>query len=763
MNWFPPRRLQTALIFYVAGIILFTNCFFAITTISREKLAYLGDATSNALFLGKTLQEPAFRFLAEGDASRLSAISAARGETNEGILITVYDRDWWRKWGDKERISDLGFPQIRSLQDGLIRQGVDGVTLREIYLPISSGADIIGAIGLGVPDFGTRNTSEAAFQVLLTLGVNVCLGLILAVFIAQIVLRPIYQIVEGLQAIRDGDYGQRLHVLGGNELTMVGETFNMMAASLQEKIRENLERTRALDEKVQELWEIYSLAKDMGFSIDLNEMLKGFLERAVTLSYSSYGQLLLRRGPSGRLEMQVETPSFPRISRDEYEKSLNTCLAKSEAVEFMTAQHTLLALPLVSGRQIHGVLFLAKQGNRAYSEGVRRFLETLAPLGGTMIENAQLYLDVLEMKEYVRNVLDSVDSGVATLDENGMLVTVNAGFMRILGLKPGEKVHAPWIDVVNRAGDPQFSEALSHALDEAIPEKTGGDNESGYESAPWSQIALRRPGHGDCELQVRVNPLIAGQEIIGRVLVIDDVTEMKALERRAFDIEKWAVLGKLAASVAHEIRNPLVAVRSLVEIIGEEVTGESLNHVKVVLGEVHRLNKVVEQLLHFARPERANLCEADLKEVVEELFLLVRHEAGRYGINIVRNWPETPLCATIDREKIKQALLNVMLNSIQSMEQGGTLAVSVRLEADQVVVELLDDGPGIPQEIRKRIFDPFFTTRPNGTGLGLAITKKIVDLHQGSITIDPAPGKGTCVRIELPIRPKLYPATGAPA
>lgn len=763
MNWFPPRRLQSSLIFYVAGIIVFTNCFFAITTISRENLTYLGDATGNALFLGRVLQEPAFRFLAAADASRLEAVAAARQENTKSILVTIYDRNWWRKWGDKERISDRGFPKISSLREGLIQEGVGGVTAREIYLPISSGSDVIGAIGLGVPDFGSRNTGEAAFQVFLTLGVNVSLGLILAVFIAQIVLRPIYQVVEGLQAIRDGDYDQRLHVIGGNELTMVGETFNMMASSLQEKIRENFERTRALDEKVQELWEIYSLAKDMGFSLDLNDVLEGFLGRAVTLSFSSYGQLLLRRGPTGRLEMQVETPSFPRISREEYENCLKTCLEKSEPVEHMTTQHTLLVLPLVTGRQIQGVLFLAKQGNRAYSEGVRRFLETLAPLGGTLIENAQLYMDVLEMKEYVRNVLDSVDSGVATLDGSGMLVTANAGFMRILGLKPHERMNTPWKDVVGRAGDPSFLDALSHVLGEPMQGRASGEAESGYGTAPWSQITLRRQGGEECELQVRVSPLVAGEEIIGRVLVLDDVTEMKTLERRAFDIEKWAVLGKLAASVAHEIRNPLVAVRSLVEIIGEEVSGESLNHVKVVLGEVHRLNKVVEQLLNFSKPEKANLREADLKEVIEELLLLVRHEAGKCGANIVRNWPETPIYATIDREKIKQALLNVMLNAIQSMVHGGTLTVNVHPEPEKIVIQLQDEGAGIPPEAEKRIFDPFFTTRPNGTGLGLAITKKIVDLHQGSITVNSVHGKGTCVCIELPVKPKPDSDRGVPA
>ncbi|HOY68745.1 MAG TPA: ATP-binding protein [Candidatus Ozemobacteraceae bacterium] len=752
MNWFPPRRLQSALIFYVAGIILFTNSFFAITTISRENLTYLADATSSALFLGRIMQPAAYRFLEEGDTSELERIASARQKERDDIYITIYDSHWWRRWGDPARITSQGFPPVEGLKDGLITSGAEGMTIREIFLPVASGGRVLGSIGLGVPDFGARDSRDAAFQVFLTMGVNVCLGLILAVFIAQIVLRPLNQVIEGLQAIRHGDFDQRLHVIGGTEMTMVGETFNMMASSLQEKIRENLERTRALDEKVQELWEIYAFAKNIGFSLDINDVLHGFLERAVTLSYSSYGQILLRTPPTGHLVVRVETPSLPLIRQAEYDAFLARCLEGGETIQERLPQHTLLALPLVSGRVIQGVLFLAKQGGQPFSEGVRRFLETLAPLGGTLIENAQLYRDVLEMKEYVRNVLDSVDSGVATFDEAGNLVTYNAGFSRILGVQQESGRHGHWKQVIDAAGDPAFSGALQPAMSEAF-DRSKVEQEAGYGMTPWSQITLNRPGTDSRELQVRVNPLMAGASEIGRVLVLDDVTEMKQLERRAFDIEKWAVLGRLAASVAHEIRNPLVAVRSLVEIIGEEVRGESLEHVRVVLGEVHRLNKVVEQLLHFARPEKAVLQNADLKEVCEEVFILIRHEAAKHRVGIVSNWPGTPACATIDREKIKQALLNVMLNAIQAMEGGGTLTVGIRTGNEMVGIEVKDTGRGIPGEVMRHVFDPFFTTRKQGTGLGLSITRKIVDLHQGRIRFESAPDVGTVCVIEIPVSP----------
>ncbi|MBI3037763.1 hypothetical protein HYY75_01745, partial [bacterium] len=377
----------------------------------------------------------------------------------------------------------------------------------------------------------------------------------------------------------------------------------------------------------------------------------------------------------------------------------------------------------------------------------------------------------VEMKDYVRSILDSVDSGLATLDVRGRLVTANAAFPRILDL-PKSPSTSSIREVLIPIPDDSFIESFegmvlkSSADFQADPNILAKNRK--VRTLHRYELPLHSLGNEHRILQLRVHPLISGDSLLGTVLVIDDLTSLKQIERRMFETEKWVSLGRLAASVAHEIRNPLVAIRSLVEMIGEEVTGELVNHVKVVLGEVHRLNSVVEQLLQVSKPEKTEFREASIEEILDELLLLIRHEAVRQKVTIKKVGPGLKIIAKIDPEKIKQAFLNIILNGIQAMPNGGTITILLResqfpLEGNGgivqnsrngtkkwVVVEFIDEGDGIAPENLSRIFDPFFTTKPRGTGLGLAISKKIVDIHNGLITIDSQKGIGTCVRISLP-------------
>jgi two-component system sensor histidine kinase AtoS len=195
------------------------------------------------------------------------------------------------------------------------------------------------------------------------------------------------------------------------------------------------------------------------------------------------------------------------------------------------------------------------------------------------------------------------------------------------------------------------------------------------------------------------------------------------------------VLGRLAASVAHEIRNPLVAIRSLVEIIGEEVQGDLKEHVTVILGEVHRLNRVVVELLSMVKPEQAQMQIKELKDIINELIVLVRHEAARNGISIKTELPDFPCELRADPEKLKQAFLNIILNAIQAVGNGGTIEIKIHKNENKIILDFINDGPEIEESVMAHIFEPFYTTKGNGTGLGLAITKKIVQLHNGKIEV----------------------------
>jgi len=251
------------------------------------------------------------------------------------------------------------------------------------------------------------------------------------------------------------------------------------------------------------------------------------------------------------------------------------------------------------------------------------------------------------------------------------------------------------------------------------------------------------------QFAISLLPLRAGNEIRGAVLVVDDVTDQKKFEQQMIEAEKWAVLGRLAASVAHEIRNPLVAIRSLVEIIGEEVQGDLKEHANVVLGEVLRLNRVVTELLSLVKPEAANLKTCSLVEIINELTLLIKHEAAKNEISLQRHFPEGDCLVRVDAEKIKQAVLNLVLNAFQAVGRCGKVEITVERLSGWIVIRVENDGPQIEEALRQRIFEPFFTTKANGTGLGLAITRKIVELHRGKIEFDSAQ-EMTEFRIFLP-------------
>jgi signal transduction histidine kinase len=761
---FPPKSLQTTLIFYITCIIIFTNGFFAVVTLSRENLLFMQDTMNRSMITGRILRDAAREFFATGNPQNLERNINDLSVANE-LRITLYDTDWWQKWGHPSRIPPEGFPP--SLHPGQIvfRSGVSGETTRELFFAVASDSLWLGTLGIGIPEMGSPKAYASLVQVFLTTGTNILLGIALAVFISQIILRPLSMLLEGLEAIRQGDFSQRIQIQGNNELAVLGQLFNVMAASLQEKTREGLERTRILDEKVQELWEIYELTKVMGFSLNLQQVLERFLEKAQTLSFSSYGMILLFAPESHRLEPRVATNSCPGVSQAVFDTHLQTCLQKGETQEVVENGQTLMFVPLLSGRLVQGVLFLGKQGTQFYSESIRRFLETISPLGGSLIENAELYDRVVAMKDYVQNVLDSVDSGVVTLDCDGRLASANESFKGMFALTEplhqGETIANFLRDLPDRRFCETFENIALGRVSKLDPPKALHPTRQ--------EIPFSAPGQDDRIIQLRATRLLERESLLGRVVVIDDITSLKHMEKRMLDAEKWVVLGRLAASIAHEIRNPLVAIRGLAEVIGETLEGEHKEHIRVIIGEVHRLNNVVEQLLHLSRPEQTRLETISLRQMLQELLVLLRHEAAKTRVSLSADFPPEDCPISIDSEKIKQAFLNIMLNGIQAMPDGGELHITLSQgdnspenDPEDLVVAFQDTGIGIPLENLERIFDPFFTTRATGTGLGLAMARKIFDLHHGRIEVSSISGQGTTVRCILPLRNPENGQAGSP-
>jgi len=229
----------------------------------------------------------------------------------------------------------------------------------------------------------------------------------------------------------------------------------------------------------------------------------------------------------------------------------------------------------------------------------------------------------------------------------------------------------------------------------------------------------------------------------------DLILEIEEQLRRA---DRLTALGELSAGMAHEIRNPLGSIRGTAEIIqdGIDPSDRRYEFTRILIKEVDRLNKVVKDFLDFARPAAAEKTWVDLNGLLEEVLLLTRQQARKTGVRAELEAGELPEVPG-NQEQLKQAFLNLVLNALQAMADGGRLTVSTGCENDEVTVRIADTGQGIPAENLARIFNPFFTTRQEGTGLGLAITHRIIQSHGGRIEATSEAGKGTTFILTLPV------------
>lgn len=240
---------------------------------------------------------------------------------------------------------------------------------------------------------------------------------------------------------------------------------------------------------------------------------------------------------------------------------------------------------------------------------------------------------------------------------------------------------------------------------------------------------------------------------IGSLLIFRDLTEIRELRQAIRRKEKLAAIGGLAAGIAHEIRNPLSSVKGMATYFKNRAGDdpEARQAAELMVQETNRLNRVISELLEFARPSKIHARPTDINAVLDHSIRLIRQDAEQQGIELKISRGENLPPADIDPDRFVQCLLNLYLNAIQAMDSGGVVLVETAAGGDgRVVIRVSDTGPGIKEEDTGRIFDPYFTTKADGTGLGLAIVHKIVEDHGGEITVKSAPGQGTVFTVFLP-------------
>ena len=376
-------------------------------------------------------------------------------------------------------------------------------------------------------------------------------------------------------------------------------------------------------------------------------------------------------------------------------------------------------------------------------------LLTVAILAGALAERSHRMQQELETKgqdlrdlEVFKDlILDSVGSGLVALDRDGRITALNRAAQEITGFTAREAAGQRWETIFGRNIAPP--EILAAASQDSLQTRR-------------QEIRLTRKDGREVPLGISFWPLRSGTgELEGVIGVFQDLSEIKEMEQRVRQADRLAAIGRLAANIAHEIRNPLAALSGAIEQLTQELALDEHRGrlMQIVLRESERLNRIIGEFLAYARPAPLRRQNVNLAELLDEVALLLECHPLASKIKIVREYgPELP--ARVDVNQFRQALWNLSLNAAQAMPDGGELTVGARIMNSAtpcLEVWVADTGRGIGPEHLPQIFEPFYSTKPDGSGLGLAVVHRVMQEHGGEVKVRSAPGAGTTFTLSLPL------------
>ncbi len=241
----------------------------------------------------------------------------------------------------------------------------------------------------------------------------------------------------------------------------------------------------------------------------------------------------------------------------------------------------------------------------------------------------------------------------------------------------------------------------------------------------------------------------------GWLLTIEDLTERVNLRQQMARMDRLASLGRMSAGIAHEVRNPLTGVSLLLDELHDRLLGQEKDQqlIRRALGEIERLESLVNEMLHFSSPPTPKLAYGRIEKVVQDSLFLIRKQCQRQKVKLIEQFDDHLPEIMLDADRLKQVLLNLLNNALEAMPDGGELKIEVGTVKDEILIRVSDTGVGIPAEKLPLIFEPFFTSKGQGTGLGLAISYNIISDRGGEIQIESKLGVGTTVLVSLPINP----------
>jgi two-component system NtrC family sensor kinase len=405
-------------------------------------------------------------------------------------------------------------------------------------------------------------------------------------------------------------------------------------------------------------------------------------------------------------------------------------------------------LPLKVESQVIGCLVMGKKQDGAYlSSEDWELMTTVSGPAALALENADLYsresvraMEMQRLKDYSENIIESLTVGVAVIDQEGKIIGWNRVLEDQMGLRKEAALHKGLQEVLG----PRTHDAL-------FPPEAQQDFRL------LSETTLDVPGGGKKVFDIARTPLLDNAlQPYGTIIVFEDITEKISLQQRLLTSEKLASIGLLSAGVAHEINTPLTGISSYIQMLQKKLTDTHYAQLlEKIEAQTDRVGRIIKNLLAFARnPSDLSFHKVSLKDILEEILSLIDYKLKHMNIRLeIELAPVPPINA--QGERLQQVFINIILNALDAMPQGGTLGIRLAEEDGQAVVRISDTGTGIKPEHLAHIFDPFFTTKGigKGTGLGLSIGYAIVKEHEGHIQVASEVGRGSTFTIALPAGP----------
>jgi two-component system, NtrC family, sensor kinase len=487
----------------------------------------------------------------------------------------------------------------------------------------------------------------------------------------------------------------------------------------------------------------------------LVDRLAVFLEDA-----ANPGQFALSRSmglrPSGPLDLSFLDPERPALERGcLFFESARAATEESDSVRRTIGE---LDLNYFIACRFHdrtaAVIGLSKTVDGDYlSSDDLELLSTIAGYVAIAIENARLYqsleqkaLQIERLKDFSENIVESLRIGVLTVDLEDRIESWNPQLENLLEIPRAEALHHKFEEVLPRdlAG-----EVIAHAASEHV---------SGI-----YRFHLNTRSNRHLVINASIAPLLAKNGArLGRLILLDDITQRVRLEDQMVQTEKLTSLGLLAAGVAHEVNTPLAVISNYIQMLAKQIPADDPRQktIERIVKQTFRASEIVNNLLNFSRTGGTEPVQVDLNSVLEETLTLVQHPFKTAQVNVVKNYADRLPAILGSTTRLQQVFLNLFMNARDAMPGGGMLEVRTGSRNGSVEVEVTDTGAGIPPEHLHRIFDPFFTTKATGrgTGLGLSVSYGIIKEHAGKVDVRSTPGKGTSFRLEFPVARKAVHA-----